>query len=45
MQDVETTQLFGDGNCKNIELLLQTVHFVLSFPIVQFLLVTTPSYL
>ena len=42
MQDEDATQLFGDGFCKYIVALLQTVHFVLSFPTVQLALETTP---
>ena len=42
MQDEDATQLFGDGFCKYIVALLQTVHFVLSFPTVQDALDTTP---
>ena len=42
VQDEDATQLFGDGFCKYIVALLQTVHFVLSFPTVQDALDTTP---
>ena len=42
MQDEDATQLFGDGFCKYLVALLQTVHFVLSFPTVQLALETTP---
>ena len=42
MQEAEITQLFGDGFYKYLELLLQTVHLLLSLPTVQFPLATWP---